>query len=522
MRFPFRSARPTGERILSAACVAAIAIGLVLRAADVARPIDHTSYHSWRECDLGMIARNFWRGDMNILYPRIDWGGDGPGLVESEFPLHAWLMALSYRLAGYHEVSGRILSLAIALASLLAFHRLARRLLAPRQALLALAVFSLNPLYIRFATAIQPDPGMMLASILAVLFLLRWRDDGRPRDALAAAALTALAILLKAPALCLGPVLAAVCLERLGPRAACTSPLVWTMAAIALLPPLAWYAHAHTFWLAWGNSLGLTNESHWIGRDMLADPHRLLQLLFYAGRNEAKYVFGGCGLLLAAFALWRPPPRTRVALYWLASAGALLLAALRTTADTWAIYYHAIAVPPACLLIGLGAHATTNPPAPHPRRPHHLLAHLRTALALTTLAALLLLALRTVDPRHPPAGESPSLRPKFDAAAAFRPLIPTNTLVVTLGDNPAIDENGRPIAHDDSALLFWLDRRGFTLPLGQQSVTTLRGLHQRGAQFMIAPDHLDATPALLTEFPVVATCGPYLLCRLSAPSPAPH
>jgi hypothetical protein len=54
-------------------------LGAWIRSLDVWRPVDGRVRESWRECDYAAVARNFYREGMNILYPRIDWRGDGPG-----------------------------------------------------------------------------------------------------------------------------------------------------------------------------------------------------------------------------------------------------------------------------------------------------------------------------------------------------------------------------------------------------------------------------------------------------------
>jgi hypothetical protein len=57
-------------------------LGAWIRSLDVWRPVDGRIRESWRECDYAAVARNFYREGMDILYPRIDWRGDGPGYAE--------------------------------------------------------------------------------------------------------------------------------------------------------------------------------------------------------------------------------------------------------------------------------------------------------------------------------------------------------------------------------------------------------------------------------------------------------
>jgi len=63
-------------------------LGAGIRALDVWRPIDGSINPPWREADIASIARNYYREDMNLFSPRIDWRGDGPGYVEMEFPIY--------------------------------------------------------------------------------------------------------------------------------------------------------------------------------------------------------------------------------------------------------------------------------------------------------------------------------------------------------------------------------------------------------------------------------------------------
>jgi len=50
-------------------------------------------------------------------------------------------------------------------------------------------------------------------------------------------------------------------------------------AVLALAPPAAWYLWAGRFWILYGNSRGLSNESPFLGLDMLHRPEWVLGLL---------------------------------------------------------------------------------------------------------------------------------------------------------------------------------------------------------------------------------------------------
>ena len=80
-------------------------LGLALRLLYLYSP--YLDAHGWRQVDTAAIARNFYEGSLNPLYPRVDWGG-ADGRVESEFPLVPWLVALAARLVGFHDWLGRL------------------------------------------------------------------------------------------------------------------------------------------------------------------------------------------------------------------------------------------------------------------------------------------------------------------------------------------------------------------------------------------------------------------------------
>ena len=120
------SAQPARQAWSRRTIIALLIAAACVRAIDVWRPVDGSVRQSWRETDTGAIARNFYREDMNILLPRIDWRGDGPGYVESEFPIFPWTAACLYHVFGYHEEFLRVLSYLLSLASCLIFLRLAQ------------------------------------------------------------------------------------------------------------------------------------------------------------------------------------------------------------------------------------------------------------------------------------------------------------------------------------------------------------------------------------------------------------
>ena len=54
--------------------------------------IDHWS---WRQSDVAAIARNFLQNGFRFGYPQIDWAGNAPGYVGTEFPILPVIAAVS-------------------------------------------------------------------------------------------------------------------------------------------------------------------------------------------------------------------------------------------------------------------------------------------------------------------------------------------------------------------------------------------------------------------------------------------
>src|SRR5206468_3395286 len=133
----------------------------------------------------------------------------------------------------------RIPSAIFGLLGLLVFVHLSRRALPPGAALFATAAFALNPLLVYLGDAMQPDPLMLLLSLVAMALIWRWDEHPRYRTLVAAAATTAAAILAKSPAAYLGLVLTYVVIRKLGPRAF-TDVRLYGAGLLAALPPLAW------------------------------------------------------------------------------------------------------------------------------------------------------------------------------------------------------------------------------------------------------------------------------------------
>jgi 4-amino-4-deoxy-L-arabinose transferase-like glycosyltransferase len=522
------------------------AVGAGVRALTVMRPIDRAS---WRECDIAGISRNYFREGMNLFYPRIDWRGNGPGFAEMEFPIYPWTIAWCYRLLGEHELIGRWLSYGFSLSALGIFFRLARRLLPASGALAACLFFSLSRIPVAIANSLQPDGLMFLCILAAVSSFLLWSETGAWKHYATATLFTAAAILAKAPAAHIGLLYAFILLHKQGLKWLGDWRL-WLFAVLTLMPAALWYVHANRFWRIYGNSLGVSNEYHWAGWDLVTTPYFLLGIV----KQEWWRVFTAPGAVVAAAGVWFRWKQREVtfSLLWLAAAGIYYLVAARTTAESWASYYHVASVPPAALLFGAGAAAvfrswkreftpsavlacsavlvalllaysltstvpgstqrwllagvllagalalshriwieaqqsSKSPPIQPANRP--FLRRAMVLLALLCFAPALLFESRSIVQD----ALDESGRELYRSALQFEGLIPEHALIVASGGPCTV--RGYPVAYNASYFFYWLDRKGFNICEQDQSIASLQALERDGAQYFIAEKQaLDKVP----------------------------
>jgi hypothetical protein len=476
-------------------------------AATALRPVDTPD---WREADLASIARNFSRESMNPLRPRIDWRGDGEGVVEMEPPLLPYAMALLSPVFGEDVRVGRVLALAASLAAFASFLLLARERLAAPGALAAGLAYALNPLHAQVATELRPEPFMLLGSIEAVRRFERWLREGRARDRNVALAAAALAIFAKLPALYLGLLFAALALRSRGARAVC-DPALWRFAALALLPALLWYAYARSVWDATGNSLGLSSQDHVLGFGGVS-----LRPFFGLIATERDWVWMPAGLALAALGAlagaWR---RWReLELWWLGALAAYYVATAGTTGAEWARYYHVASLPLAALMLGGAVDALLRPSTL--RGVARTLS--RTVAALLLLATLWAAGEETAELAWPRLPGNSGPHPLQRCAALFAAKVPPESRVMVAGGR-CRDAAGRRVAHNRPYLFYWMDRKGWQPCAEEQSIESVAEHAARGAAFFAAerrdlkqpPGFLDA---LRARYPLAAECDSALLWDL--------
>ena len=234
---------------------AALTVVIALYAVTLWGFIRPTSIREWRPADTQTIARHLAEPGSSILYPRIDWGGDGPGYVETEFQLYAWLVSRLLRIFGDVEWPGELLCLlATVAAAAVVFGGLRCTHDRVAAALGTIALLA-SPAVIFTATRVQPDALCLLLYVGAWFSFLRYESSSSSAWLCAFAVLGATALLVKPTAAQLGISSFLLLLFRSRPKLRTWGPwLAWGF----MLSALGLYLfHARSLYLEYGNTFGV-------------------------------------------------------------------------------------------------------------------------------------------------------------------------------------------------------------------------------------------------------------------------
>ena len=199
---------------------------------------------SWRQSDVAAIARNFYEHGFHFAYPQIDWAGDAPGYVGTEFPILPFFAALSYKLWGVHESIGRLQAVIFFAVSLPFFFLLVRDIFGGVAATWALVFYGFAPLSVVSSRAFMPDIPSLSLAVIGLYFFVRWIDRDETKLLVVAAIAISLSVLIKLPTALIGLPLLFLAWEKWRWNFLRQSAL-WLFAVVALLPSAIWYWHAH-------------------------------------------------------------------------------------------------------------------------------------------------------------------------------------------------------------------------------------------------------------------------------------
>jgi 4-amino-4-deoxy-L-arabinose transferase-like glycosyltransferase len=228
--------------------------GVAVRLILIDQPyVDHWS---WRQSDVAAIARNFFEHGFHFGYPQIDWAGGSAGYVGTEFPILPFLAATCYKFVGIHEWIGRSQSVIFFAISLPFFFLLVREIFGSTAGIWATFFYAFAPLNVFAGRSFMPDVPSLSLGIIGLYFFLRWLGDGKPAPLYLSAIAISLSILIKATSIVIAAPLAYLAVAGIGDpgrpkinfmhgRDHRSRLQLVLFVAIAVLPSVAWYWHAH-------------------------------------------------------------------------------------------------------------------------------------------------------------------------------------------------------------------------------------------------------------------------------------
>lgn len=322
--------------------------------------------HSWRQVTNADITRHFAEGIMNPFLPRVSWGGLN-GVVGMEFPLLHYLTAIVWRVFGESHISGRLVSMAFSIASVILIFILGRRLFGPAAGRGAAFLFAVSPSLVFFGRAFMSDTPMVTFMIAAVIAWDWYFEQPHPSRAVIASTLTALAALVKLPAIVVLAPIGGLALSWLG-WGAFRNRALWAGCAIAVALIAAWYWYADRIFLETGLTQAVFRPSGTYPADIapntffyttyhFATRARLLSSEFWLGLTDRFWGLhltgpGAVGALVGLIFSWRAG-RALPVLLWVLGAFALIVVSAE---GQWNHEFHQLPMMPAlALLFGVGA-----------------------------------------------------------------------------------------------------------------------------------------------------------------------
>ncbi len=321
--------------------------------------------HSWRQVTNADIARHFAESTWNLFAPQVSWGGPH-GVVGMEFPLLHYAIGLWWRAAGESELSARLITVAFSMTSVVLIYLLGRDLFSKAAGRGAAFLLAIAPSTVFFGRSVLSDTPMVTFSIAAVLGWHRALQQPSAARLVIATACTALAGLVKLPAVIIGvPIVAVAWLHR--GRGFLRDRHLWIggLVSVGLIVGWYWYADfiAESTGLTqaifrpsgrYGPELGLAESayatiSHWTTFTRLHNPEFYWEMLdrFWALHLTS---LGFAGAVIGWW-LARGERYTPVLDAWLA-AGVLLVVG-SAEGQFWHQFHQLPLIPPLALFFGI-------------------------------------------------------------------------------------------------------------------------------------------------------------------------
>lgn len=323
-----------------------IAVAIILRCQGLFNPL--LDKHSWRQTDTASVAYNYYASGMNIFQPRLDVL---PEIRELEFHLYPYTVAILYKLFGFNEVWGRVVSILCGLGTLWFIFLLARKYFNESAALYAAFFWASSPMAVFYNRAFLPESMMLVCSAAGMYWFLRWSEAEETWPMLVAAGLISCAILIKLTSLYLTLPIVYVLWQKHGKKMFSRSP-GYLFGLLVLVAPVLWYVYQHQVFKtsSWGTSIFDIGNDKWFNKSILLNPD-FYQKVWLQYLGEQHFAFTGYVFLFVGWVV-KLPEKAKVFGVWMWAVFAyIIIIAVGNYAHE---YYQLVVLIPGAVLVGRG------------------------------------------------------------------------------------------------------------------------------------------------------------------------
>jgi len=476
-----------------------ILAGFLTRLINITQPILEVA--GWRQCLTASVARNFYYNGMNIFYPQTLNSGNTEGyLGKCEFNIYPYTVAMLYKLFGIHESLGRLVSIIAFCGGAFFLYKLTRKYAGSTTGLITLLFYTFNPYIFFYSRSFQPESTMLFFSITMLYFFSEWIDrEGWWRFALMTFCAT-FAFLTKIPTICLGLPLLYLCLKKYKLNIL-TQWKLWLFAILSLTITLLWYKHANYLKSIDNLSVNSLSFSYYMKYSVyfLTNLH-FYEKVFYAEVFEKDLIYIGGVFLVLGIIFTLKKKEFRYIHYWLLAIIIYFFIAAKEV--EWHTYYTMPIIVPASVFVGYALSNSLK----------LITAYNITGIrkiVLQLLFVIMVVALPLIS-YHKITGRYKTKRVEKDYPVQIAGKIVDETA----------RENDLVIGciWGGPELLYYCNRRGWTMDANTCSIERIEGLKQEGADYFVTTkqDVIDSSVIdyLKKNYETIRSTNEYLIVKL--------
>jgi 4-amino-4-deoxy-L-arabinose transferase-like glycosyltransferase len=472
--------------------------GFLARLINITQPILEVA--GWRQCYTASIARNFYY-NMNIFYPQVLSGGTTEGYVGgTEFNMYPFVVAILYKLFGMHECLGRLLSMFAFCGSAFFLYKITRKYTGNASGLITLLFYTFNPQIFFYSRSFQPEATMWFFSITMLYFFSEWIDKERWWQFVLMTLCATLAFLTKLPTICLGLPLLYLCLKKYNLNFM-TQWKLWLFAALSLIITVLWYKHAQHLSSIDGIALNTLSFKYYLKYSAyFLTKLSFYTKVFYREVFQKDLIFIGGVFLVLGIIFTLKKKELGYIRYWLLSV--LIYFFLAAKEVEWHTYYTIPIIAPASVYIGYAISNSLK----------LITAYKITGMKKIVLQLLFVIAIISLPliSYHKITGRYKAKRLEKDYPVQIAGKI--------------VDE----VAHENDLiigciwggpeLLYYSNRRGWTMNSNKCSIARIESLRQEGADYFVTTklDVIDSRVLdyLKNKYEVIGSTNEYLIVKL--------